>query len=85
MIIRILLCSAMMLVISGCGFVSAPFSQSAAYVGKGLVKGADAGIHYTKKAAKSVAQTATNVGEAAAQTFKPSTDTEQTVNEALIQ
>lgn len=69
--IRIVLYAASLLALSGCGFVSAPLGQGAAYAGKGAVLGADKGIEYGKEAAIIVAETAKDVGEAAARGLKP--------------
>lgn len=58
------------LLLSSCGFVTAPLGYGSAYVGKGTVKTADKGVEYGKKAANVVVDTAMTVGEAAAQGMK---------------
>ena len=71
MTIRILLYAATLLALSGCGFVTAPLGEGAAYVGKGAIIGADKGIEYGKEAAIIVAETAKDVGQAAVEGLKP--------------
>lgn len=62
------------LLLSSCGFVTAPLGYGSAYVGKGTVKTADKGVEYGKKAANIVVDTAITVGEAAAQGMKTDPD-----------
>lgn len=76
--IRIALSIAAALALNGCGFVTAPLGEGAAYLGKGAVKGTDKGIEYTgkgieygKEAAIIVAETAKDVGAAAIEGLKP--------------
>lgn len=54
-----------LLCLNGCGFITQPLGYSATFVAQGAVKGADAGIHYGAKAAKTVAETAISVASAA--------------------
>lgn len=58
------------LLLSSCGFVTAPLGYGGAYIGKGTVKTADKGVEYGKQAANVVVDTAITVGDAAAQGMK---------------
>lgn len=67
---RLILISALAaaaLLLSGCGFVTAPLGYGTAYAAKGTIMAADKGVEYGKRAANVVADTAIYVGEAAAQ------------------
>lgn len=69
--VKPIIISVLTLVLSACGFVTAPVTQGFAYAGKGTIKGIDTGMVYGKVAAKKTKDKTIEVREAAIEKFNP--------------
>jgi hypothetical protein len=76
-LIQLIIISMVALVLSACGFVTAPITQGVAYAGKGTVKGIDTGMVYSKVAVKKAKDKAIEAREFTIEKFNPAPPQDQ--------